>query len=218
MTDFILEPDAIKILESYEIPYPKHALARNPEEAQRIAVGIGFPVVLKIVSSDIVHKSDVGGVLVNLTNTEEVYKGYKRIVENVKKHNPLVVIDGILVVKQAPQGIEIIIGTVNDPTFGITVMFGLGGILTEILKDVNFRVAPLEKRDAEEMIREIQGFPLLTGVRGTSSSDLVAIVDLLMSISRLSTEHAEIRELDLNPVRVYEKGLLVLDTRIGLKS
>ena len=211
---FLLEPDAIKLLRGYNIPFPKHALAASPEEARTFAGDIGFPVVMKIVSPDVLHKSDAGGVLVNLIDPDQVEHGYHTLIENVNRHVPGARIKGVLVVEQAQQGVETIIGALDDPTFGATVMFGLGGIFAEVLRDVTFRIAPFEKRDAEQMIREIKGFPLLSGARGAALCDLEAISELLLAVSRLVSEHPEIRELDLNPVRVYEKGLLVLDARV----
>ncbi len=215
---FILEHDAVQKLSQYQIPYPKHALVRSSEEAAQKVVDFKFPVVLKIVSLDAVHKSDVGGVLVNLNSVDEIKTGYETIVKNVKKHNPQAVIEGLLMVEQAPQGVEIIIGALEDPTFGATVMFGLGGIFAEVLKDVTFRIAPFTQRDAEQMIREIKGYPLLMGARGSQPCDISAVVDLLLAISRLVTENPHIKELDLNPVRVYQKGLLVLDARMMIEE
>jgi acyl-CoA synthetase (NDP forming) len=211
---FVLEPDAIRVLEQYNIPYPEHGLARSPEEAARIAGELGYPVVLKVVSPDVVHKSDAGGVVVGLGDGKEVRTAYERISDGVQAAVPRARIEGVLVCKQAPDGLEVIVGGLDDATFGPTVMFGLGGIFTEVLKDVSFRVAPLERRDAEEMIEEIRGYRLLTGARGQANYDLDATIDLLLSVSRLLIDHQEIKELDLNPVRLYHRGLLVLDARI----
>jgi acyl-CoA synthetase (NDP forming) len=134
--------------------------------------------------------------------------------DGVQAAVPKVGIAGELVCKQAAEGLEVIVGALDDATFGPTLMFGLGGIFAEALKDVSFRIAPLERRDAEEMVEEIQGYPLLTGARGQASYDVYAVVELLLSVSRLMTDHREITELDLNPVRVYREGLLVLDARM----
>jgi acyl-CoA synthetase (NDP forming) len=211
---FVLEPDAIRVLEQYNIPYPEHGLARSPEEAARIAGELGYPVVLKVVSPDVVHKSDAGGVVAGVEDGREVRSAYEGILDGVRAAVPKARIEGVLVCKQAPDGLEVIVGGLDDATFGPTVMFGLGGIFAEALKDVSFRVAPLERRDAEEMIEEIRGYRLLTGARGQASYDLDATIDLLLSVSRLLIDHQEIKELDLNPVRLYHKGLLVLDARI----
>ena len=215
---FIPETEAIKILQQYKISYPKYGFARNPEEAGKIANQLGFPVVLKIVSPQVSHKSDVGGVLVGLKNTEEVASGFKKIQERLKTAVPNASMEGVLVCKQAPDGLDIIIGALEDPVFGPTIMFGLGGIFTEILKDVSFRIAPLEKRDAEEMIREVKGYPLLMGIRGQKAYDVEQLTNLLLSVSRLVVENSNIKELDLNPVRLFESGLMALDVRLMKKK
>jgi len=211
---FVLEPEAVRLLCEYHIPYPEHGVARSADEAVRLAESLGYPVVLKVVSADVVHKSDAGGVVVGIQEAKEVRSAYERILDGVRTAVPKARVEGALVCKQAPGGLEVIVGAVDDATFGPTVMFGLGGIFTEVLKDVSFRVAPLERRDAEEMIEEIQGYPLLSGARGQLGCDVNAVAQLLLSVSRLVTDHEEIKELDLNPVRVYEKGLLVLDARV----
>jgi len=215
---FVLEPDAIRVLEQHDIPYPEHGLACSPEEAARIAGELGYPVVLKVVSPDVVHKSDAGGVVVGVGDGKEVLTAYERILDGVQAAVPRARIAGVLVCKQAPDGLEVIVGGLDDATFGPTVIFGLGGIFAEALEDVSFRIAPLERRDAEEMVEEIQGYPLLTGARGQASYDLDATIDLLLSVSRLLIDHQEIKELDLNPVRLYHKGLLVLDARMMEKK
>jgi acyl-CoA synthetase (NDP forming) len=211
---FVLEPDAIRVLEQYNIPYPEHGLATSPEEAARIAGELGYPVVLKVVSPDVVHKSCAGGVVVGIGNDREVRAAYERIWDGVQAAVPKVRIEGVLVCKQAPDGLEVIVGGLDDASFGPTVMFGLGGVFAEALKDVSFRIAPLERRDAEEMVAEIKGYSLLTGARGQASYDVYAVVELLLSVSRLMTDHREITEVDLNPVRLYHKGSLVLDARV----
>ena len=214
----LLEPEAIQLLAQYGIPYPKQELAHNADEAGRFAERIGCPVVLKVVSPDVLHKSDAGGVMVNLTSAAAVHDGYASMMKTVLSKALGAKIDGALVVQQAPQGLEVIVGAIDDVTFGPTLMFGLGGIFTEILKDVAFRVAPIERRDAEEMIQEIKAYKLLTGVRGQAPRDIPALVELLLSVSRLLTEHPEIKELDLNPIRLYEKGLMALDARVLVKE
>ncbi|MBN1222744.1 MAG: acetate--CoA ligase family protein [Candidatus Aminicenantes bacterium] len=210
----LLESDAVNILAAYNIPYPLNGLARSPEEAVHIAQEIGYPVVLKVVSYDIVHKSDIGGVVVGNRNASEVLGNFVKISDGIWRKKPESIIEGILVCQQARQGMEVIVGAVDDPTFGTTIMFGLGGIYAEALDDVSFRVAPLERRDALEMIREIKGYPLLTGSRGKEAVNQHKLVDLIMDVSRLVTEHPEIKQLDLNPTRLYPEGLLVLDVRM----
>jgi acyl-CoA synthetase (NDP forming) len=213
---YVSEPEAVQLLEEYGIPYPAHGFARDAKEAARIAEELGFPVVLKVISPAVLHKSDAGGVLVGLEDGVAVREGFGAVVGRVSRAVPGAQFEGVLVCKQAPDGLEVIVGALEDETFGPSVMFGLGGIYTEVLRDVAFRVAPLRHRDAEEMIREIQGYPLLSGARGQAPLDVGALVELLLSVSRLVTEHRQIQELDLNPVRVYEQGLLALDARMVL--
>ncbi len=210
----LLEPEAVSLLYDYGIPYPDHAVAHSAEEAAILAARLGYPVVLKVVSPDAPHKSDVGGVVVGLDDGPSVANTYDRIVATVREHVPGADIQGILVSKQVSAGLEVIVGALHDVMFGPTVMFGLGGIFTEVLKDVSFRVVPLEYRDAQEMVREIRGWSLLEGVRGQSGYDVEALIKLLLTVSQMITERPEIEELDLNPVRLFEHGLMALDVRI----
>jgi acyl-CoA synthetase (NDP forming) len=214
---YVLEPEAIKLLTQYNIPYPDHAVAQSADEAIEIAERLGYPVVLKIVSLDVLHKSDEGGVITGLGDAEAVRRGFVRVVDNVQARVPGARIEGTLVCSEAPAGLEVIVGALEDATFGPTIMFGLGGIFTEIYKDVSFRVAPLHRWDAEEMVREIKGYPMLAGARGQKPCDVDTLVDLILSVSRLITERDDIKELDINPIRVYDKGLLALDARLVLK-
>jgi acyl-CoA synthetase (NDP forming) len=211
---FLLEPDAIGVLDRYGIPYPQHGLAHDPVEAARLAERLGYPVVLKVVSPNVVHKRDAGGVIVGLEDSSSVRSGYEAMLGRVQSAVPGARIEGVLVCKQAPEGLELIVGALDDATFGPTVMFGLGGVFTETIKDVSFRVAPLERRDAEEMLREIKGFALMEGARGRARYGVDAVTELLLSVSQLVMDHREIKELDLNPVRLFEQGLMVLDVRI----
>ncbi|MGD0644246.1 MAG: acetate--CoA ligase family protein [Candidatus Bathyarchaeia archaeon] len=213
----LLETEAKTICMEYDIPVPKFKLALNEKEAAKCADEIGYPIVLKIVSPDIIHKSDAGGVMVNLKNPAEVKNAYKKILENVKKYNGEAKIAGVLVQEMAPQSTEVIVGAIKDPQFGQTIMFGLGGIFVEILKDVNFRIAPLTIDDAKEMITELKAYPLLKGYRNTPPADIDAIVDILCNTSRLVMDNPEIKELDLNPVMAYQKGAKTVDARIILE-
>ena len=214
----MLEPEAIRILQEYGVPYPENSLAHSAEEAVGIADRLGYPVVLKVVSDDVVHKSDLGGVVVGIENGREIVRAYAGIVSSVADRLPGAEVEGLLVCRQAPQGREVIVGAVHDAMFGPALMFGLGGVFAEVLKDVSFRVLPVERTDAEEMIREIQGYPLLAGARGEAGCDIEALADLLLTISRMVLERPELEELDLNPVRLYEKGLLALDARIVMRE
>lgn len=213
----LLETEAKTVCIEYGIPVTKFELARSEEEAVKFANAIGFPTVLKIVSPDIIHKSDIGGVIVGLKNADDVHRGYNQILQNVKKHDPKAKIVGVLVQEMAPSSTEVIVGAIKDPQFGPAIMFGLGGVFVEVLKDVTFRVAPITEDDAYEMIRDVKAYPLLKGYRNTPPADIDAIAKILLSTSRLVTDHMEIKELDLNPVIVYEKGAKAVDARIILE-
>jgi acyl-CoA synthetase (NDP forming) len=213
----LLETEAKTICMEYDIPVTTFKLAKNEKEAAKFAEQIGFPVVLKIVSPEIIHKSDAGGVIINLKNASEVQAAYYKILENAKKYNAAARIDGVLVQEMAPQSTEVIVGAIKDPQFGQTLMFGLGGIFVELLKDVTFRIAPITQQDAEEMITEVKAYPLLKGYRNTPPTDINAIVKILLNTSKLIMDYSEIKELDLNPVMAYEKGAKTVDARIILE-
>jgi acyl-CoA synthetase (NDP forming) len=213
----LLETEAKTICMEYAIPVTTFKLAKTEREAAALAEQIGFPVVLKIVSPEIIHKSDAGGVMINLKDAIEVQDAYRKILENAKKYNSKARINGVLVQEMAPQSTEVIVGAIKDPQFGQTLMFGLGGIFVELLKDVTFRVAPITRQDAEEMITEVKAYPLLKGYRNTPPADINAIVTILLNTSKLIMDHPEIKELDLNPVMAYEKGAKTVDARIILE-
>jgi acetyl-CoA synthetase (ADP-forming) len=213
----LLETEAKTICAEYGIPVNKFQLAKTEKEASTYADEIGYPIVLKIVSPDIIHKSDAGGVKVNLKNSQEVAATYRQIIENAKKYKADAKIVGVLVQEMAPQSTEVIVGAIKDPQFGQTIMFGLGGIFVELLKDVNFRVAPIMAEDAKEMITQLKAYPLLNGYRNTPPADIDALVSILCSVSRLVMENPEIKELDLNPVMAYPKGAKTVDARIILE-
>ena len=214
---FLLETEAKNVCTEYGIPVTKFSVAKNAEEAVKSAEKIGYPVVMKIVSPDVIHKFDVGGVLINLKTAREVESAFKKILENVKKHNPNAKIIGITVQEMAPASTEVIVGAIKDPQFGQTLMFGLGGIFVEILKDVTFRIAPITEQEAREMIIEVKAYPLLQGYRGQPPADIDAIAKILLATSRLIMDYPQIKELDLNPVIVYEKGAKTVDARIILE-
>lgn len=213
----LLETEAKAICQEYGIPVTKFELSQSENESAKCADRIGYPVVLKIVSPDIIHKSDVGGVVVDLKNTDEVKAAHKKIIQNVKKHNHTARIVGVLVQEMAPSSTEVIVGSTKDPQFGPAVMFGLGGVFVEIMKDVAFRIAPITEDEAREMITEVRAYPLLKGYRNFPPADIDAIVKILLRVSKLVTEHHEIKELDLNPVMVYPKGAKTVDARIVLE-
>ena len=212
------EPDAAALLAEYGIAYPEHAYVHSANEAAEAAGCLGYPVVLKVVSPDAVHKSDVGGVALGIQDATGVAQAYEDIVRSVRTHNIDAEVPGMLVCRQAPPGLEVIVGGLQDLMFGPALMFGLGGIFAEVLEDVTFRIVPIVPRDAKEMIREIRGYPLLVGARGQAGYDVEALARLLLAVSRMMAERAEIQELDLNPVRVYEQGIMALDARILLAA
>ncbi|MDH5447594.1 MAG: acetate--CoA ligase family protein [Candidatus Bathyarchaeota archaeon] len=213
----LLEPEAKAICQEYNISVTRFKVAKKEGEVVKFAEEIGFPVVLKIVSLGIIHKSDVGGVMLNLKTANEVEQAYRTILTNAKKHQPNVEISGVLVQEMAPQSTEVIVGAIKDDQFGPSVMFGLGGIFVEILKDVVFRVAPVSKQEAELMITEIKAYPVLRGYRNQPPLDTNAIADVIVNTSKLVMDYQEIKELDLNPVMVYEKGAKTVDARIILE-
>lgn len=210
----LTEIESKQVLQEAGVPVATAQLATNATEAATAAAGMGFPVVLKIVSPDVTHKSDVGGVRLGLESEEAVRAAFEEIAASVKQHQPDARIEGVAVQKMAPEGTEVIVGMIKDPQFGPVLMFGLGGIFVEVLKDVAFRIVPLEPRDAREMVREIKGFPVLLGVRGKDPADLDALERLILKVSDFAESHPEIEELDLNPVFAYKDGCLAVDARI----
>ena len=214
---YLLEPEAKTLCQKYGIPVTRFKVATSPEEAVKSADEIGYPVVLKIVSPDVLHKFDVGGVVLNLKGSREVKDAYDTIVKNVRKHKPDAKIIGVLVQEMAPASTEVIVGATKDPQFGPALMFGLGGIFVEVLKDVTFRIAPITESDAKEMITEVKAYPILKGYRGQPPADIDAIVNILLNTSKLVMDHPEIKELDLNPIMVYEKGAKTVDARVILE-
>ncbi|MBU0530825.1 MAG: acetate--CoA ligase family protein [Candidatus Aenigmatarchaeota archaeon] len=206
--------DAEKLLKRYRIPVPTVSLAKKEEDAVKKARSIGYPVVMKISSPKISHKTDIGGVIVGVKTDEEVRNAFKKIMKNARKHTNL--IDGVLVQEMA-NGIETILGSKVDPQFGHIILFGTGGILVEVIKDFSIRLIPIEKRDASEMIKEIKGYKILKGVRGNKAVDFNALEDCLMNLSRMIEKNPQIQELDINPLFVDHKGVVAADYRIFVK-
>jgi acetyltransferase len=219
--DSLTEIEAKEVFALYGLPVTSTSLSKSEDEAVALANKIGFPVVMKIVSPDILHKSDAGGVKVNIKDEKAVREAYRAILTNSKAYKADARIHGIAVQEMAPWGTEVILGSVNDPTFGPTMMFGLGGIFVEVLKDVTFRVAPVSKDQALRMLSEIRGAPILSGVRGEAPRDKQAMADTICHYSTMILDlDSEISESDANPVLVYEegKGVNVVDARIILKK
>jgi len=216
--DFLFEHEAKELCRLYSLPVTKGKVARTEEEGVALAKEIGFPIVLKIVSPQILHKSDVGGVVLNVKDEAGVREAYRRIMNNVKTKKPEAKIDGVYVQEMAPSSTEVIVGATKDPVFGPTIMFGVGGIFVEVLKDVSFRLVPITKLDAEEMVHEIRSYKILEGARGMPKADESALVETLLNTSKMLMDCPEIKELDMNPILVYEKGAKVVDARIILEE
>jgi acetyltransferase len=214
----LTEYEADKVLETYRLPLPQRELATSADEAVAIAEEIGFPVAMKIQSEDITHKFDIKGVVLDINSTEEVKQAYEKIMENVKSNKPDAKINGILVEEMIPEGEEVILGIHQDSYFGPSIMYGMGGIFVETFKDVSFRVAPLDRETAENMIEETSSAPLLHGARGVSERDIDALINALIRLSQLATDCPDIQELDINPMIVLEKGkgCYVADASISL--
>jgi len=215
---FLLENEAYEVLKHYHFPVIKSRLATNEKQALDTAEELGYPVVLKIASPQIIHKFDFGGVKLNLQNRTEVKKAYQEILVNVRRKVPKAHIMGVIVEEMAQEGKEVILGMNRDPQFGPILMFGLGGIYVEVLEDVTFRLAPIRELTAEMMISKTKTYKLLTGFRGEPAYDTEAIADCLKRLSQLVTDFEEIKEMDLNPLIVYKKGngCSIVDARIIL--
>jgi acetyl-CoA synthetase (ADP-forming) len=213
----LTEFESKKILKQAGISVVETKLAKTQKEAISLSRKMGFPIALKIASPDVIHKSDSGGVKLSLNNVSEVKKAYDEILKKVKKQYPDAVIHGVSVQKMVRPGTEVIVGVSKDPQFGPVIMFGLGGIFVELLKDVTFRVIPVEQRDAREMIKEVKGYPLLQGYRGKESANISAIVEIILKISKLIEENPQIKELELNPIFVYREKAVGVDARIILE-
>ena len=213
------DSEAQAILQAYGITIPQSVVAPTADEAVAACEKIGYPVVMKIASPDILHKSDVGGIIVGVKNADEARSAFATLIERAKAHKPDATIWGAQIQEMVTGAREVIIGMNRDPQFGPLVMFGLGGIYVEVLKDVTFRVAPMAASQAKTMIESIRSYKLLTGVRGQAASDLAAVQDTILRISQLVTDFDEIAELDINPLLVRDegKGAVAVDMRLILK-
>jgi len=217
----LTEIESKKIFRAYGMPVALTEMAQTEDEAVQLAEQIGYPIVMKIMSHDILHKSDAGGVKVNIKNAEGVREAFRTIIANAKAYKPDAIIEGVAVQEMAPWGTEVIVGSVDDPTFGPSVMFGLGGIFVEILKDVTFRVAPVSADQSFKMLEEIKAGAILAGARGEAPRDRRALAEVLSRYSQMITDLSdEIAESDANPVLVYAEGqgAKVVDARIILKK
>jgi len=213
----LTEIESKELLKGAKIPVVDARLATSKAGAMELAKKVGFPVAMKIVSVDVTHKSDSGGVKLGIANATQAGKAYTDILAGVKKHYPKAKILGVSVQKMARPGVEVIIGMTKDAQFGPVIMFGLGGILVEVLKDVSFRIVPMTKRDASEMISEIKGYPLLKGYRGSEPANIPYLEELIVKVSDFVDKNPEIKELDLNPVFAYKDGAVAVDARVILE-
>ncbi|WP_048151575.1 acetate--CoA ligase family protein [Palaeococcus ferrophilus] len=216
----LVEYEAKQVLKAYGLPVPEEKLAKTLDEALRYAEELGYPVAMKLMSPQILHKSDAKVVLLNIKTPEELKEKWEVIHENARKYRPNAEILGVLIAPMLKVGREVIIGVTEDPQFGHALMFGLGGIFVEVLKDVTFRIIPIEEKDAWAMIKSIKSYPILAGARGEKPADMKAIVDLMLKVSRLVDDLRDyIKEMDLNPVFVYNEGegAVIVDARIILK-
>jgi acetyltransferase len=213
-SQFVIEPDAIQYLKAYGINYEKNWFIKEKGDLEKLKTQFEFPIVMKIVSPDIVHKSDVGGVIVNINNINEANKAYDKIMNNVSQNKSSVIICGVLVCKQADPGIEVIVGCTKDDVFGKVIMFGFGGLYVEILKDVVYHTCPLSEEEAFSMLKHTNTYNILSGARGQAIYDLRSLVRLISKISELYFSNDDISEIELNPIRIYEDKIVVLDVRI----
>jgi acyl-CoA synthetase (NDP forming) len=210
--------EARPLLEAYGIPTPPQFLATSPYDAIRFATEIGYPVVLKLISPDILHKTDIGGVLLDVKDEGAVNAGFEKLVARASAVHPGAHVRGVQIQQMVTGGQEVIVGVKRDPTFGPLVMFGLGGVYVEALADVSFRLAPLTAADAWEMLEEVRSARLLTGLRGAPPADRAALVDAIVCVGQLAADQPEIVELDINPLLVLPEGqgVLAVDARIIL--
>jgi len=212
----LTEVEAKDLLEQAGISVVETRLATTREEAVSLSEQLGFPVVLKIASPDVIHKSDAGGVKVGLSSSKQVVKAYGDIMQAISQAFPGARLDGVSVQKMARPGVEVIIGISQDAQFGPVLMFGLGGIMVEVLKDVAFRIVPLTRRDAREMIREIKGYPVLEGYRGQEAVAVDKLEEMILQVSDFAEKHPEVAEIDLNPVFAGSDGAVAVDARVIL--
>ncbi len=210
----LTEFEARKVLDYYDIPVVRGEIIKSLEEAKKFVEKVGYPVVLKVVSRQIIHKTEVGGVVLNIKNEKELYQAYHQTIKNVEKKAPKAKIDGFFIQEMLPNDREVIVGGKKDPTFGQTIAFGLGGIFVEVLEDVSFRVVPITRRDAIEMIKEIKALKILKGYRGKPPVDFEALVDILLRTSKMLEDNPEIKELDINPIFTLPDRAVAGDARI----
>jgi acetyl-CoA synthetase (ADP-forming) len=213
----LLEPDVMEILDEYDVPTPRHALATSPQEASVAGGRIGYPVAMKVVSPEIIHKSDAGCVKLNVSR-EEVACAYEEIVANARTHNPKADLKGVMVYEMMPKGLEMAVGMVRKPPFGPFLMVGLGGVFVEALRDIQFVMIPASSKDVREKLERLKAYPILKGFRGMRRVDIDAVTSLAERVSQLAVENPEISQIDLNPVIAYENRAVAVDARMMLEK
>lgn len=214
----LLEPEAKALLSAYGIDVPISALLKAEDDLGAALKKVSPPYILKVISPDILHKSDIGGVVTGLNNQEEIEKAFKEIKKNISEKSASARIEGFLLEEMAPKGVEVIIGGLRDEQFGPAVMFGIGGIAVELTKDVSYRLAPLDKEEAMSMMKELKSHPLLTGYRGSSAVDLDKLGEAIVKISEMIDEMEGIKEIEINPLIAYKDGVMAVDARVVLKK
>jgi len=212
----IPELEAQAICRNFNISCPPTTLVTNKAQCLSVAQEMGYPVVIKIFSRQIVHKSDVGGVITGVQDTEQLNMAFDQLMDNVKTHAPAAEVGGVIVQKQMPKGVEVVVGGLKNDQFGPVVMFGLGGVYVEVFKDVSFRLAPLDKEEAMRQVKETKVYKLLQGVRGEKPCDIDALCEVIVNTGRLLSSFPAIKELDFNPVFCYPDGCTVVDARLVL--
>ncbi len=214
----LTELDSKRVLAAWGVPVNRTELARDLSEAVKVAREIRYPLVLKIASPDIIHKNKAKGVKVGLTSELELRQSFGELIDNVHAYKPDAKILGVTIQEYLPPAREVIVGALQDPSFGATVMFGLAGVWAEVLKDISFRLAPLNAEDAREMIQEIKGYPVLAGIQRAPPADINALVDIIQKVGQLAHEFPEITEINLNPIFAFDdgKGAVTADARIVL--
>lgn len=211
---YLTEPESYSLLERYGFPLPQFKFVTNEPEAAKGASAVGYPVAMKVVSEDIIHKSNLGGVKLNVQNEEQLFKEFNHLISLTKTYSPRSLHCGVLISKMISGGIETIIGINTDPEFGRFIMFGLGGIYVELFKDVSFRLLPITQKDAQEAVSEVKSSILLEGFRGDRPKAIDKLVDILLKCSDFAMENSDIVEMDLNPVKVREKDAVIVDAKI----
>ena len=212
----LVEPEAKEILRLASINVPRFHVVKDVAGAVEMAEKIGYPLVLKIISPDITHKSDICGVALGLQNSRDIEEKWSTMILNIADEMPTAMIEGFLVEEMVPRGVEVIVGAIKDEQFGPVVMFGVGGVAVELMKDVSFRLGPVDRNEAIEMIGEVKGFPLLTGFRGDTIKDLDTVAETIVTLSKIIEEIDGLKEFEINPLMVYEHGVVAVDARATL--